>query len=421
MLPISNFKIDSVKESIQHDLTEIVNRFAKTIGFLTISAPGEFSLEPFFAMHEFSRNAWNNVFSNLSWELHGEASILLKWQGSSSREKPIMLTAHQDIVPAGDKEQWSFPPFEGVVAGGRIYGRGTIDYKCGFAGMLEAVSQLLKQGFQPARTVYLAFGHDEEVGGLKGAAAISAFLKANNIRCSSVLDEGGYIYDEADYKIAEISIAEKGYASFKLTAKAVQGHSSVPTSTTAIGLLSSVISLIENSVPPIHKFPAELDSAKWLATTIAPTIFTAGCKENVLPATAHAIINTRPAPGSSIAEVLSFLIELAEPFGVEVELLDNASVSEPSIISSTTTRDFAALQAAISTTLSDDIKQRCGIFPAATDSRRYMEIADNVYRFMPVSLGPRGIASLHSIDESISVSDYLSCVEFYARYITELS
>ncbi len=421
MLPSSDFRIDSVIESIQHDSTEIVNRFTKTIGFRTISAPGEFSLEPFFAMHDFARDAWNNVFKNLSWELHGGASILLKWQGLSSGEKPVMLTAHQDIVPAGDKEQWSFPPFEGVVSDGRVYGRGTIDYKCGFAGMLEAVSQLLKQGFQPARTFYFAFGHDEEVGGLKGAAAISAYLKSEGIRCSSVLDEGGYVYDETNCKVAEIAIAEKGYASFKLTAKAVQGHSSVPTSTTAIGLLSSVISLIENSVPPIHKFPAELDSAKWLATTIAPTIFTAGCKENVLPAVAEVILNTRPAPGSSVAEVFNYLKELSEPFDVDVELIDNASVSEPSRVSSTKTKDFVALKTAIAAILPVNINVQCGIFPAATDSRRYKEIADNVYRFMPVSLGSRGIASLHSIDESISVSDYLNCVEFYARYITELS
>lgn len=420
MLLINDFKIDSVIESIQHDSTEIVNRFAKTIGFRTISALEEFSLEPFFAMHEFSREAWKNVFSNLSCDLPGGASLLLKWQGLSSREKPIMLTAHQDIVPAGDKEQWSFPPFEGVVSNGRVYGRGTIDYKCGFAGMLEAVSQLVKHGFQPSRTVYLAFGHDEEVGGLQGAAAISSFLKANNIRCSSVLDEGGYIYDESEYQVAEIAIAEKGYASFRLTATAPQGHSSVPTSKTAIGVLSKFIVSIENSIPPTHQFPPELSASKWLATTVAPTIFTSGCKENVLPATAHAVVNTRPAPGSSVAEILTYLKDLSEPFDVEVELLDNASVSEPSLISSTATEEFTALKNALSVTLPDDIRQQCGIFPAATDSRRYKEIADNVYRFMPVSLGPRGIASLHSVDESISISDYMNCVEFYARYITEL-
>lgn len=420
MLPIKNSNFESFVKSIRLDSNAIVSRFAETIKFPTISALEEFSLEPFFAMHEYSRVAWKNVFSNLSWEVHGGASILLKWQGSNSTKRPIMLTAHQDIVPAGDKRQWSFPPYGGVVSDGRVYGRGTIDYKCGFAGMLEAVSLLLLHGFTPERTIYLSFGHDEEVGGLNGAATISAFLKDNGVICSSVLDEGGYIYDEDDYKVAEIAIAEKGYASFLLTARATQGHSSVPTSVTAIGLLSSAISLIENSIPPVHDFPLELSSSKWLSTTIAPTIFTAGCKENVLPAKAEAILNTRPAPGSSVSEVFDYLSELAVPFRVGVELIDNASVSEPSIISSTKTKDFAALQTAISLTLSDNIKQQCGIFPAATDSRRYKEIADNVYRFMPVSLGSRGISSLHSIDESISITDYLNCVEFYARYITEL-
>ena len=85
-----------------------------------------------------------------------------------------MLTAHQDVVPPG--EGWTFDPFAGKVEGGRIWGRGAVDYKCGYAGMLEAASFLLSTGFHPARTVYFAFGHDEEVGGALGAGAITEHL-----------------------------------------------------------------------------------------------------------------------------------------------------------------------------------------------------------------------------------------------------
>lgn len=168
-------------------------RFAGTIKFPTVSSPGTFPLDPFHRMREYSLSTWPGVFSKMRMEVHGEASILLEWSGRSGDLEPLLLTAHQDVVSPGG-EGWSFNPFSGDICNGRILGRGTLDYKCGFAGMLEACQQLIDKGFSPERTVFLAFGHDEEVGGLAGAAAITASLHGRGVSCSSVLDEGGYIY-----------------------------------------------------------------------------------------------------------------------------------------------------------------------------------------------------------------------------------
>ena len=173
-------------------------------------------------------------------EIHGGASILLEWTGRSSEAKPILLTAHQDVVPAG--ENWSFDPFSGEIRDGSILGRGAVDYKCGYAGMLEACERLILKGFMPERTVFLAFGHDEEIGGLNGAKVITESLLQRGISCSSVLDEGGYVYTNSrGVEEAVIATAEKGYATFQLTASAVQGHSSVPPERTAIGVLSRAL------------------------------------------------------------------------------------------------------------------------------------------------------------------------------------
>ncbi len=423
MLPISSDNHRGRLNLSPGDISEAIGRFCGTIKFKTLSAPETFSLEPFHSMRYFSERAWPTVFSSLDLEIHGGASILLKWQGDSSVSlKPVMLTAHQDVVPVGDPDSWSHDPFGAELAEERIWGRGTLDYKCGFAGMLEAVSFLLASGFKPKRTVFLAFGHDEEVGGFFGAKAIAESLKKRGIRCSSVLDEGGYIYSDSDGGfVAELAIAEKGYASFCLTADAVQGHSSVPPQRTAIGTLSRGITALENASMPLPDMPEEIRSSTMLQTTFAPTIVSGGCKENVLPASASVTINTRPSPGNSVAEVHNFIDSIVGPLGISVELLDNTSVSEPSIISSTITEDYRALKASIQHNMLPGTGFRCGVFPAATDSRRYCMIAQNVYRFLPVHLSQRGIGALHSVDESIAVSDYIRCVKFYAEYISRLS
>ena len=401
----------------------IIRRFAGTIKFPTVSAPGEFSLSPFHDMRNYSMSVWGEVFSSLEMELHGGASILLRWEGDTSLSlKPVMLAAHQDVVPTGDNGDWSHDPFGGEVSGGRIWGRGTIDYKCGYAGMLEAVSVLLSRGFSPSRPVLFSFGHDEEVGGLAGAQAITESLGARGIVCSSVLDEGGYIYSDPNGGVtAEIAIAEKGYASFRLVAEAVQCHSSVPPDKTAIGTLSRGIVALEEAVISLPDVPSELSASRWFNTTIAPTILSGGCKENILPGTAEVVINTRPSPGSSVAEVFDFIRSTVFPLGITVELLDNASVSEPSSVSSVQTMDYRALKTSVLHNVDTGTGFRSGVFPAATDSRRYSKIAENTYRFLPVHLGNRGIGALHSVDESISVQDYLRCVEFYVEYISRVS
>ncbi len=315
-----------------------------------------------------------------------------------------MLTAHQDVVPPG--EGWTFDPFAGKVEGGRIWGRGAVDYKCGYAGMLEAASFLLSTGFHPARTVYFAFGHDEEVGGALGAGAITEHLADSGVVLSSVLDEGGYIYGTPGSETAVVGLAEKGYATFRITAPARQGHSSVPPVRTAIGCLSRAITILENENTDD---PAD--------TTFAPTVISGGEKENVLPGSACVLVNTRPAPGSSVEKVDHRIRTLLEPLGVEVELLRGPSLSEPSRVSSDQSEDFTCLTSAAGAVLGESMPLVNGVFPAATDSRRYGKLARNVYRFMPVRLGAGGLSVLHSPNESISEEDYANCVRFYGEYI----
>ena len=158
---------------------------------------------------------------------------------------------------SGTEALWQKPPFAGVVEGGMVWGRGTLDDKSNVITQLEAVEMLLAAGFQPRRTVYLAYGHDEEVGGNAGAAQIVALLQQRSVRLEFVVDEGLAVTEGVlagvQAPLALVGLAEKGYASLKLTAKAPPGHSSMPPTVpgaSAIGMLSAALTRLDHAPLP---------------------------------------------------------------------------------------------------------------------------------------------------------------------------
>ena len=163
-----------------------------------------------------------------------------------------------DVVPVepGTEDDWSYPPFAGRIAEGYIWGRGALDDKMNVTGLLAAVETLLEGGFQPRRTVHLAFGHDEEVGGEKGAALIGDLLKSRGVELEYVLDEGLVIahgiVPSVPRPVAMVGIAEKGFVSIELSVEGIGGHSSMPPPETAVGILSTAVHKLEQ-----NQFPAK--------------------------------------------------------------------------------------------------------------------------------------------------------------------
>jgi carboxypeptidase PM20D1 len=174
----------------------------------------------------------------------------------------MLLMGHMDVVPpdAPTERQWTHPPFAGQIADGYIWGRGTMDDKVSVLGILEAVEYLLSAGFQPQRTLYLAFGHDEEIGGQNGAGKIAELLGARGVELDYVLDEGMNVVDGIIPGIAApaalIGIAEKGYLSLDLSVQTAGGQSSIPPVDTAIGIISRALQRLEAA-----PFPARLSGS----------------------------------------------------------------------------------------------------------------------------------------------------------------
>ena len=203
----------------------------------------KFNEKEFIAFHKFLEQSYPKVHATLKKEIVGDYSLLYTWKGQDDKELPILLAAHMDVVPAEyePESKWSYPPFQGHIADGFIWGRGTLDDKESVLGILEAMEKLLQDGYVPSRTIYIAFGHDEETGGKDGAAKIAALLNSRGVKLDYVLDEGLTITEgmvpNISKPVALVGIAEKGCLSIELSVESEGGHSMMPPKQTAIGIL----------------------------------------------------------------------------------------------------------------------------------------------------------------------------------------
>ncbi|TPX67907.1 hypothetical protein SpCBS45565_g03436 [Spizellomyces sp. 'palustris'] len=353
--------LDSIVSNVNY--TEAHARLASTIRIPTVSKLNatEEERRTFFRFRSMLQEEFPLVLEKLEWEVVNELSLLLKWQGSEPVDDsnlPILLLAHQDVVPVGDPERWDFPPFGGNISNGYIHGRGTLDMKGMLMAQLESVDALLKSRYQPKRTIYLAFGHDEEVSGKEGgvelnsngAARIAEILEKRGLRFEFIIDEGLPIshgmFPGINVPIAWIGIAEKGVADFTIRTRSVGGHASMPFGQNAIHTLSDAIARLAktraittfsegpvahllSTLAPEHPsmlvrailgniriFEYILDLlppavapgfAAMTRTTWATTTFNGGVAANVLPRDASANINVRIRPGESIRGVQEFI------------------------------------------------------------------------------------------------------------------
>ena len=438
--------------------TSAKQHLSEAIQIKTVSNenPEDMDTSEFDKFALFIKDTYPLTDSLLSKKTFNSYSQLYTWQGTNNSLKPIVLMAHLDVVPVIDKNRssWEHKPFGGEIIDNTIWGRGAIDDKVSVIGILEAVESLLKRGFTPQRTIYLAFGHDEETGGLNGALAIANYLENEQITAEFVLDEGGVITQDLvpgiEKDVAIIGISEKGAISIKLSVEIEGGHSSMPAKETAIDVISTAITKLKRNplkahiseslqgfidfVGPEMTYPNKLVFANstifesiitgiyeknastnaMVRTTTAPTIFNSGVKENVIPLNASATVNFRILPGETSKTVIEHVKQTIDDSRIKLNYSE--FFSEPSKVSPTDSYGFKTIQKTIGETFGDIIVSPT-LVVAGTDSKHFKNVSDNIYRFLPIHINPENIKSFHGINERISVNDFENSVRFYVHLI----
>jgi len=411
--------------------------------------------EPFLAVHRWMESTYPNLHNYLDKEIVNTHSLLYTWRGSDSALEPVLFNAHMDVVPVSKETLagWSVEPFSGQIKNGYVWGRGTLDMKNQLVALLEAVEALLKEGYTPRRTIYLAFGHDEEIMGYYGSRNIMKKLKSKNTRLAAVFDEGGMItrgmLPGVEEPIALVGNTEKGYLTLEVSAQGNPGHSSTPPRQTAIGVLARALALMDDHpmhatldyfLPTLmiirHHLPFGLQfiiANSWLfkpllikkleqspkmnamlRTTNAATVIAGGVKDNVLPATASAKVNCRVLPGDSVQSVIDHFEKAINDPRVTVKIDEKNGGWEASAVSSTHTAAYRTLDLVIKQ-IFDDVTVAPFTFLAATDSRHYQPICDNIYKFSPIEMTPKEQDGAHGINEKVSVKSLGKMVVFFKR------
>jgi carboxypeptidase PM20D1 len=456
------FTFKSIQTKVEAEPAPDISPFAlqhlsQAINFKTISYNDSslFDSAQFNAFHLFLREAYPLVHQQMTREVVAGYSLLYKWTGQDSVASPIVLMAHQDVVPIEEasKSLWTVEPFAGVIKDNFIWGRGSADDKINLIGIMEAAEKLLKTGFVPSRTVYLAFGHDEEIGG-SGAKAIAALLKSRNITADLVLDEGGIVTREKvpgmTLPVALLGTSEKGYLSIVMSVEKNGGHSSMPEQETSIDILTHAINkLRENpfeadfspstqdfmqALGPEMPFTNKMAFANfWLfkpmvtgiyessaagnamiRTTLAPTIINAGMKDNVVPTVATATVNIRMLPGDGSQEILERLRSIIHDDRVKLTPM-TAFAAEPSDVTSPESFAYRKIDMIIKRSY-DGIVSSPFLMIGGTDSRHFAEISDGIIKFSPM-IDPIGF---HGVDERVSLESYKTSLWFFEQLLKDL-
>jgi carboxypeptidase PM20D1 len=446
--------------SITVDAEGAGQRLAGALRFRTISFQdsADFEGSAFEGLHDYLARTFPRAHTAMTRETVNRYSLLYRWAGSDTSLAPVVLMAHQDVVPIepGTEDTWTQPPWDGAIADGFVWGRGALDDKGNLIAILEAVETLAARGYSPKRTAYLALGHDEEVGGPEGAVRIAETLRARGVRPWFVVDEGGALVTGlvpgADAPVALVGIAEKGYMTLELSVRVEGGHSSMPPRETAVGILSrAIVELQEHPVPggirevtdrmfdylgPEMGFlPRLIMANRWLTgpliarsfgqsnegsamlrTTTAPTIFQAGVKENVLPSSARAIVNFRILQGDSAAGVVQHVRRVVNDPRVEIRNVPPGP-REPTPASGVGTESFALLQRTIRQVAPNAIVVPW-LVVGGTDARHFTGISSEVYRVGVTPLGPDDVRRAHGTDERVSVEGYVGMVRFFIQLLT---
>ncbi len=442
--------------AVEIDEQAAISHFADMIRCKTVSYYEDERIDKaeFAKFRALLKQHYPNVSAKCTYEEIGPSGLLFSLKGKRS-ENPAVFMSHYDVVPVNE-ELWTKPAFDGLIQDGILWGRGTLDTKATLLGVMEAAEHLLKRGFVPENDMYFAFAGDEEVAG-KSQPVIVETMRARGIVPALVLDEGGAvvegIFPGVKQPCALIGIAEKGLMDAQFVIEGAGGHASSPPPHTGLGRLAAAVTRIEAKPFPVtltkpvaemfdtlgrrssfafklifanlwcflpvldamcKKSGGELNAM--MRTTCAFTMAEGSKASNVLPPRARMVANLRIISGETIEGTLVRLKTLVADDGITTSVMHG---TDPCSISRTEGYGWEKLTKAIAQTWPEAEVSPYLMF-AASDSRHYSAISENVYRFSTMELTKEERSGIHGHDEHIPLEKVVKTVQFYIRLMQTL-
>ncbi|KAI5463667.1 hypothetical protein BGZ63DRAFT_422993 [Mariannaea sp. PMI_226] len=308
---------------------------------------------PFHDLHDTLAATYPTIYKRAKVEKVNTLGLVYTIQGSDTSLKPLLLAAHQDVVPVADASTWTYPPFDAYWDGEWLWGRGSSDDKNSLTALMSAVEALLSHpNWVPTRTIILAFGFDEECSGYRGAVKINDLLteRYGDNGIGLILDEGGLgmqLLGDTLYVLP--AVMEKGHVDIWAELQVMGGHSSIPSPHTGIGIAAEMITALEarpykpqvlkdspvynhlvcvaryssKEAPKITELLEKGDlerltsvfadisgaSRYMVQTSQAIDVISGGAKINAMPEVVKIGINYRVAPQDSIPKVQDTLVK----------------------------------------------------------------------------------------------------------------
>lgn len=447
-LPCEEFTAVDIDENV------LAEHLSKAVRIPTVTVLNESqSYEPFLKFHEYLEKTYPLVHKYAEKTVINNYSLIYKIDGSDETLLPACFLSHQDVVPA-PAEGWECEPFGGEIKDGYVYGRGSLDMKGHMIALLEGLEAMLAKKEKPVRSIYLCFGHDEEITGKDGARKIVEYLAEKNIRMEYVVDEGGAITDGAILgvpgKIALIGTCEKGYVDYKLISNKDGGHASSPKKKSSVDAISEAIYDLSHlpmksywskpikttikALAPYMKFPYKLlfvnrdilspllrfvlgkvhpITNSIIRTTFAFTQMEGSSAPNVIPKTASAVVNVRINIGQTQKEVKDYIQKVV---GKDIEVTELNPGFDPTPVSVTEGDAYDKLLKTVAEVFKGYAPAPYP-FIAASDAKHYYKICDKVYRFGPIEVCMDDQNRIHALNERCNIKSAVQGAQFFARLI----
>lgn len=442
--PVSEEKVEFDRDGAVNALAELVK--CKTVSYNDKTLEDDAEFEKLEALLP---RLYPNVFAACTLQKFPQRAMLFRWPGKHD-DAPSVMMAHYDVVPV-DKNGWEKPPFEAIIENGVMWGRGTLDTKVTFNGILSAAENLIGQGFVPENDIYFAFSGGEEING-DGAPTIVKWFADNGIQPALVVDEGGAVVENVFPGVKApcglIGIAEKGMINAEFSTASGGGHASAPKPHTPVGVLAAACKKVED-----HPFKAHIEGPAsqmfdtlgrhstflyrmifanmwcfgWVIdllgklsggemnalvrTTVAFTQMEGSTARNVIPTEARMVANMRLNPKDTVESAIAYLQKTVGDEKVKVSALESF---QPSPVSETNCPAYDKVAAAVAETW-----RGCIVSPylmvQCSDSRHYRDISNHVYRFSAMDLTAEERSTIHGNNERIRLETAFRAVEFFVR------